>query len=66
LADGRKATFEMFRELTGAELKKIERTVGEEAFTNGKYELAARLFGEIIQNDVLEEFLTLRAYEHLD
>ena len=48
------------------ELKKIKEFVGEERYAGGNYEKAARLFDKIISNDQLEEFLTLRAYEHLD
>jgi malate synthase len=66
LSDGRKVTLELFREILGEELKKIREIVGEERFAGGNYEKAARLFDEIISNEELEEFLTLRAYEHLD
>ncbi|HRI88818.1 MAG TPA: malate synthase A, partial [Candidatus Hydrogenedentes bacterium] len=66
LNDGRKVTLELFREITAQELEKIRKEVGEERFANGKYDLAARLFDNIIANDELEEFLTLRAYDYLD
>ena len=66
LDDGRKVTFDMFREMMQEELHKIKTSVGEERYQNGKYELAAGLFSEIVGNDELEEFLTLRAYEYLD
>ena len=66
LSDGRKVTLELFRKIMGEELQKIRETVGEERYTSGNYEKAARLFDEIISNEELEEFLTLRAYEHLD
>jgi malate synthase len=66
LSDGRKVTLELFREILGEELQKIREIVGEERFAGGNYEKAARLFDEIISNEELEEFLTLRAYEHLD
>lgn len=66
LSDGRKVTLDLFRQITKEELEKIRHEVGEARYANGKYELAARLFDEIIANDCLEEFLTLRAYEHLD
>ena len=66
LPDGRKVTLELFREVMGEELQKIRETVGEERYVGGHYEKAARLFDEIISNEELEEFLTLRAYEHLD
>ena len=35
-------------------------------FQHGKFDLAARLFQEIIEQDQLEEFLTLKAYPYLD
>jgi len=66
LNDGRNVTLELFRQITKEELEKIRNEVGGTRYANGKYALAARLFDEIIANDRLEEFLTLRAYEHLD
>jgi malate synthase len=66
LADGRKVTLDMFREVMGEVLQRIKETVGEEQYALGNYDKAARLFDEIIANEELEEFLTLRAYEHLD
>ena len=48
------------------ELEKIRAEVGDERFTNGRYELAAKLFDDIISDDKLDEFLTLRAYEYVD
>jgi malate synthase len=66
LADGRKVTLELFRQVMAEEMDKIRKAVGEERFVAGKYALAAQLFEEIIAGDTLEEFLTLRAYEYLD
>lgn len=66
LADGRKVTTDLFRGLMVEEMGKIRQEVGADRFGTGKYELAAKLFDEIIVNSELEEFLTLRAYEHLD
>jgi malate synthase len=66
LSDGRKVTLELFREIMQDELQKIRTAVGEQRFADGNYEKAAKLFDEIISNTELEEFLTLRAYEHLD
>jgi malate synthase len=66
LSEGRKVTLKLFREIMGEELKKIREIVGEERYAGGNYEKAAWLFDEIISNEELEEFLTLRAYEHLD
>jgi malate synthase len=66
LDDGRKVTLELFRNLKDEEMQKICKLVGDECYGEGKYNLAAQLFDEIISNDELEEFLTLRAYAHLD
>jgi len=66
LADGRKVTLERFREVMAEEMNKIKTSVGDEQFAVGRYALAAQLFDDIISNDTLEEFLTLRAYDHLD
>jgi malate synthase len=65
LSDGRNVTLKMFREVMREELQKIKLNVGEERYTAGNYEKAAELFDEIISNEELEEFLTLRAYEYL-
>jgi malate synthase len=66
LADGRKITLEMFREITSEELQKIKQLVGDKRYADGNYQKAAQLFDEIICAEALEEFLTLRAYEHLE
>jgi malate synthase len=45
---------------------RIEKEVGSEQFHHLPYQLAGRLFEEIIANPEFEEFLTLKAYEHLE
>jgi malate synthase len=47
-------------------MSRIEDEVGQPRFRGGKFELAARLFKEIVEERELEEFLTLRAYPRLD
>jgi len=66
LEDGRKLTLELFRDLMQEEMEQICESVGDECFGDGKYNVAAQLFDEIISSAELEEFLTLRAYPHLD
>ena len=66
LDDGRKVTLELFRNLMQEEMQKICKLVGDECYEDGKYNLAAQLFDELISKDQLDEFLTLRAYEYLD
>ena len=65
LNDGRKVTLDLFHAIRDEEMQKIRAEVGDKRFDSGQYQLAARLFDEIISNDDLEEFLTLRAYQHL-
>lgn len=65
LTDGRKITVEMFRSLLAEELEKIKSAVGSAAFESGKYDIAARLFDEIITSESLADFLTLSAYREL-
>ena len=66
LDDGREVTLELFRNLMQEEMEEICEVVGDECYGDGKYNLAAQLFDEIISNEELAEFLTLRAYPHLD
>lgn len=66
LADGRDVTPALFRQAMAEEIDKIKTAVGAEAFERNNYALAANMFEEIITGDTLEEFLTLRAYDHLD
>jgi len=66
LADGRKVTVEMCRKILSEELERMRAALGDARFAQENYEKAARLFDEIISNDQLEEFLTLKAYDDLD
>jgi malate synthase len=63
LEDGRPITVELFRRLLAEELAKIRNTVGEERFANGRYYAARDLFDRLSTAPVLEDFLTLPAYE---
>ena len=66
LDDGREVTLDLFRSLMQEEMQKICKLVGDECYEDGKYNLAAQLFDELISKAQLEEFLTLRAYDYLD
>jgi len=65
LDDGRKVTVELFRTLLAEELPKVKGYLGEESWSAGKYEEAARLFDRITSGEYVE-FLTLPAYERID
>ncbi len=66
LADGRKVTVELFRQLLADELPKVKRTLGDEAYGAGRYEEGAQLFEKITADDSYVEFLTLPAYASID
>jgi len=57
LADGRPVTPELVQQVTADVMKK---------FHGGKFELAARLFAEMMTGSGFPEFLTLVAYDHLE
>ena len=60
-----KITVDLFLKIMGEELLEIEKEVGTERFSKGKFKLASELFEEMIMSDNLDEFLTLPAYEHI-
>jgi len=66
LEDGRNITMEMVGPVITEEMDHIQNEVGADLFRRIRYESAGRLFEEIIANPEFEEFLTLKAYEHLD
>jgi malate synthase len=66
LDDGRKVTLELFHQILQEEMTALRRQFGEQRFRLGKYLQASQLFDEIISDDELDEFLTLRAYEQID
>src|SRR5205085_12405417 len=61
LEDGRKVTVELFRQLLGEELAKVNSAMSE-----GEYDEAAKLFERLTSDDKYVEFLTLPAYQQLD
>jgi malate synthase len=66
LEDGRKVTKELFRAMLPEELEKVREYVGDAQYRAGKYEEAAKLFGQFTLGDEFIEFLTLPAYQHID
>ncbi|MGI8825721.1 MAG: malate synthase A [Chloroflexota bacterium] len=63
--DGRQVTKNLVRQLLQDELEKIKEDVGEEAYSSGKYDIAAKLCDEVSLSDDFVDFLTLPAYEYL-
>ncbi len=65
LDDGRKVTREMVGAMIPEEMQKIRDLLGA-AFGEGKYDDAAKIFADLVNNDTFVEFLTLPAYERID
>jgi malate synthase len=66
LLDGRDISTGLVREMISEECDKIRQLVGKDQFDAGRYDLAARLFDELVTEDEFTDFLTLKAYDHLD
>lgn len=66
LDDGRTITYDLYKALLPEELAKIKAYVGEENYTNGKFDQAIDLFDQLIKSDEFVEFLTLPAYDLID
>jgi malate synthase len=65
LQDGRPVTKDLVREIVREENDKVKAAMGEEAYVNGRYEDAAQLMIDLVEQPVFEEFLTLPAYERI-
>lgn len=65
LEDGRKVTFEMYRQFKVEELEKIALELGMESFQKGRFAEAEKLFDRLILEDEFIDFLTLPGYEIL-
>jgi malate synthase len=65
LDDGRKITREMVAAMIPEELAKIRELLGA-AWAAGRYEEAASIFADLVNNDSFVDFLTLPAYERID
>ena len=65
LDDGRKVTKEMVAAMIPEEMQKIRDLLGS-SFGGGRYDEAARIFADLVDNDNFVEFLTLPAYEKID
>jgi malate synthase len=65
LADGRKVDKAMVAAMIPEEMQKIRTLLGP-AFGEGRYEEAAKIFADLVNNDSFVEFLTLPAYERIE
>ncbi|HMB68532.1 MAG TPA: malate synthase A, partial [bacterium] len=65
LDDGRPIDVFLVKRTIEEELASIRSTVGEAAWESGRFDLAARLFEDLVTSRELAEFLTLPAYDHI-
>ncbi len=65
LDDGRKVSKAMVAAMIPEEMQKVRELLGA-AYGEGKYDDAAKIFADLINNDTFVEFLTLPAYERID
>ncbi len=65
LLDGRPVTRELVREIVREENDKVKAAMGEEAYAKGRYEDAAALMIDLVEQPAFEEFLTLPAYDRI-
>ncbi len=65
LSDGRVITAALVASTIQEELAKLKEMLGESRFTGGKFELAAKLYEEMMTTPQFDEFLTLKAYQYV-
>jgi malate synthase len=66
LAEGRRVTAELVRDIERQELEKIKSAVGDDAFSKGRYDDAREIFDGVALSKEFKEFLTIPAYEKID
>lgn len=65
MSNGKPVTKTLFRQMLGEEMKVIASELGEERFSQGRFDDAARLMEQITTSDELIDFLTLPGYRLL-
>ncbi|HYM11933.1 MAG TPA: malate synthase A, partial [Bryobacterales bacterium] len=66
MKDGRAVNAELVRRTIPEELDHIRKLIGAQRFDGGKFDLAGRLFEDMMTRRDFSEFLTLVAYDHID
>lgn len=61
MSNGKPVTKALFRQMLGEEMKVIASELGEERFSQGRFDDAARLMEQITTSDELIDFLTCQA-----
>ncbi len=66
LNDGRPVTKDLVRQTIAEQLENFRSRLGAERFAKGNYELAGKLYEQMMTSDDFSEFLTLVAYDSID
>ena len=65
LENGTLITVELLNKIFEEEMNEIQNEIGTERFKKGKFDLALKLFKNMIFKDDFDEFLTLPAYQYI-
>ncbi len=65
LDDGRPITKDLVRQIVREENDRVKAQIGEEAYAKGRYEDAAQLMVDLVEQPQFYEFLTLPAYDRI-
>ena len=65
LDDGRAITKDLVRQIVREENERVKASVGEDAYGKGRYEDAAQLMIDLVEQPQFVEFLTLPAYDRI-
>ena len=65
LDDGRPITKDLVRQIVREENERVKAQIGEEAYAKGRYEDAAQLMIDLVEQPQFYEFLTLPAYDRI-
>lgn len=66
MQDGRRVTPELVRSTIREEVERVRERLGRPRFDSGKFDLAARIFEEMITSQDFADFMTLVAYDYID
>ncbi len=66
LDDGRKVSYDLFKEILPSELESIKAYVGEAAYAAPTMKRAVEIFDKLVQQGEYLDFLTLPAYNEID
>jgi malate synthase len=65
MSDGTAITPDLVRRTISEELDKLRQRLGEARFNSGKFDLAGRLFGQMMTSSEFADFMPLMAYDYL-